>query len=85
MYEIYFANSKSEKIIQGYLNTRKDIKNKLIRLKQNPRKEIGAHSLHGKLLRKWACWLGSNIRMIYSIDDLRKIIYIEAVGSHKIY
>lgn len=85
MYEIYFAHSKAEKILEEFLKERNDIKNKLLRLKQNPRKEIGAHPLHGKLSGKWACWLGSNIRMIYSIDDLKKIIYIFDVGTHKIY
>ena len=61
------------------------IKDKLERLKQNPRKEIGAHPLHGKLTGKWGCWLGSNIRMIYEIDEKNKEIIAEAIGSHKIY
>ena len=64
---------------------RKGIKDKLRQLKENPRREIGAHPLHGKLTGKWACWLGSNIRMIYKIDDVQKEIIIEAIGSHKIY
>lgn len=34
---------------------------------------------------KWACWLGSNIRAIYSINDKEEMIIIEAVGTHKIY
>lgn len=85
MYEIYIANSKAEKILNKYLETRKDIKGKLERLKQNPRGELGAHLLHGRLTGKWSCWLGSNIRMIYSIDDAKKIIYVEYAGTHKIY
>ena len=85
MYKFFTANSKTEKRLKEYIKTRKSIKNKLERLKINPRKEIGAHPLHGRLLGKWSCWLGSNIRIIYSIDDLNKKIIIEAVGSHKIY
>ncbi len=85
MYNLYFANSKAEKILEKYLKERSDIKNKLVRLEQNPRKENGAHPLCGKLSGKWSCWLGSNIRMIYSIDDTKKIIYILNVGTHKIY
>ncbi|MEI6058735.1 MAG: hypothetical protein WCP89_03100 [archaeon] len=50
-----------------------------------PRRTNGAHPLHGRLNGKWACWLGANIRMIYSINDSEKIVIIEAVGSHKIY
>ncbi|MBI4175759.1 MAG: type II toxin-antitoxin system mRNA interferase toxin, RelE/StbE family [Candidatus Aenigmarchaeota archaeon] len=61
------------------------MKEKLNRLKNNPRKEIGAHPLHGRLKGKWACWLGSDIRMVYSIHDEKKQIVIEAVGSHKAY
>ncbi len=67
------------------MSFRQDIKNKLQKLKQNPRREIGAHPLFGKLREKWACWLGSNIRMIYSIDDSKQIITIETVRTHKIY
>lgn len=85
MYKFFTANSKTGKRLKEYIKTRKSIKNKLERLKINPRKEIGAHPLHGRLLGKWSCWLGSNIRIIYSIDDLNKKIIIEAVGSHKIY
>jgi len=34
---------------------------------------------------KWSCWLGLKIRMIYEIDDLNKLIIVEAIGTHKIY
>jgi len=85
MYKIFIANSKAEKRLEKYLQTRKDIKNRLKRLRTNPRKEIGAHPLYGRLKGKWSCWLGSNIRMIYSIDDANRRIIVEAVGSHKIY
>lgn len=84
-YEIYTANSRTEKRLKEYLSLRSDIKEKLCRLKLEPRRANGAHQLSGKLMGKWACWFGSNIRAIYSIDDEKKIIFIEAVGSHKIY
>ena len=58
---------------------------KLERLKENPRERIGAHPLHGRLKGKWSCWLGSNIRIIYSINEINNKIIIEAIGSHKIY
>jgi len=85
MYEIYTSNRKVEKRLQGYVNSRKDIVEKLRRLKNNPRKECGAHPLKGKLKGKWSCWLGSNIRAVYIIDEQKKIIWIEDVGSHKVY
>ena len=85
MYEIYTANNRTEKLLQHYVRERQDIAAKLQRLKQSPRTEIGAHSLHGRLAGKWGCWLGSNIRMIYSIYDFNKRIIVEAVGTHNIY
>lgn len=85
MYEIYTANNKTEKLLKHYIKERQDVKAKLQRLKQSPRTEIGAHPLHGRLAGKWGCWLGSNIRMVYSIDDTNKRIIVEAAGTHKIY
>ncbi len=85
MYSIFTANSKTEKRLQQYLSLRKDIKDKLNRLRQNPYREIGAHLLQGRLKGKWACWLGSDIRAIYVIDSKNNRIIIEAVGTHKIY
>ncbi len=85
MYYIFTANTKTEKRLKTYLISRKDIKDKLDRLRNNPYKSNGAHKLHGRLLGKWACWLGSNIRAIYAIDEKNKTIIIEAVGTHKIY
>jgi len=69
MYTLFTANSKTEKRLQEYLSLRADIKEKLERLKVDPRKVNGAHPLHGRLEGKWSCWLGSNIRLIYSIDE----------------
>ena len=69
MYKIFTANNKTEKILSEYIFQRKDIKNKLDLLKFNPRKYNGAHPLHGRLKGKWACWFGSNLGAIYSIND----------------
>lgn len=85
MYKFATANKNVEKRLRTYLERFPAIRNKLDRLKLNPRKEIGAHPLHGRLAGKWSCWLGANIRVIYSIHDDIKTIIIEAVGSHKIY
>ncbi len=85
MYKIQIANDKTEKRLREYIQQRNDIKNKLDRLKIDPRRELDAHPLHGKLAGKWSCWLGSNIRIIYSINDIEETITIEAAGTHKVY
>lgn len=82
-YTLSTINSKTEKILSGYIATREDIKEKLDKLKEDPRRTNGAHSPHGKLQGKWSCWLGSNIRLIYTINDSEKLIIIHAVGTHK--
>ena len=79
------ANKNVERKLMDYIAIRDDIPNKLDRLKINPRRELDAHPLHGRLTGKWACWLGSNIRLIYIIDDKNQIIFAEDVGTHKIY
>ena len=85
MYELKTYNKKVKKKLEEYIYKRLGIKNKLEMLRQNPRRNCGAHPLHGRLAGKWACWLGSNIRLIYKINDSEKMILAEAVGSHKIY
>lgn len=85
MYVLLTANSKTEKRLRDYILSRGDIKNKLDKLKENPYKSDGAHKLSGKLEGKWACWLGSNIRLIYTTDEAEKKVIIEAVGTHNIY
>jgi addiction module RelE/StbE family toxin len=85
MYKLFIANSKTEKLLKKYISLKSEIKNKLNKLKENPKKSLGAHPLHGKLKGKWACWLGSNIRAIYKISNENKTIIIEAIGTHKIY
>jgi addiction module RelE/StbE family toxin len=84
-YKIQIANDRTEKMLKEYIQQRNDIKNKLDRLKIDPRRELDAHPLHGRLAGKWSCWFGSNIRIIYSINDIEETIRIEAVGTHKIY
>ena len=85
MYDLLVANKKTEKRLDNYIKSRKDIKGKLQKLQLDPRRILGAHPLHGRLAGKWGCWLGYNIRIIYSIDDQGKNVIIEAVGTHKIY
>lgn len=85
MYLLFTSNKKVEKKLGEYMVQRQDIANKLERLRENPRSSCGAHPLKGPLKGKWAAWLGSNIRLVYTIDDINKIILAEAVGPHKVY
>ena len=84
-YSFFIESKKAERLLLDYIASRQDIKTKLDRLKLEPRRANGAHPLHGRLSGKWACWLGSNIRLIYLIEDKERKIIIQAVGSHKIY
>jgi len=83
MYKLTTRSKKTGKQFYSYLN--KSIENKLKKLMQNPRTELNAHKLKGKLQGKWSCSLGYDIRMVYEIDDENKEIVVVAVGSHKIY
>ncbi|PIN80711.1 type II toxin-antitoxin system mRNA interferase toxin, RelE/StbE family [Candidatus Woesearchaeota archaeon CG10_big_fil_rev_8_21_14_0_10_30_7] len=85
MYEFTTRSKKAEKQFYEVLNSRNDVKEKLQRLKNNPRKELDAHKLKGKLEGKWSCWLGGDLRLIYEIDDENKEIVVVAAGSHKEY
>lgn len=85
MYSIFIEDRKTEKQLNKYICVRPDIKEKLDRLKLDPRRANGAHPLHGKLEGKWSCWLGSNLRLVYILDDKEQKIIIRAVGDHKIY
>ncbi|MDO8508263.1 MAG: type II toxin-antitoxin system mRNA interferase toxin, RelE/StbE family [Nanoarchaeota archaeon] len=78
-------SKKAEKQFYDLVNSRGDVKKKLIRFSENPRMELDAHKLKGKLAGKWSCYLGNNIRMVYEIDDINKEIIVVAVGSHKVY
>lgn len=84
MYDIFTANTKTEKRLIKYVKSKKDVRDKFDKLKENPYKANSAHPLHGRLAGKWACWLGSNIRTVYTINEKDKQIVIEAIGSHKI-
>lgn len=85
MYIITTRSKKAEKQFYEILNSRQGIPEKLEKLKENPRKELDAHKLKGKLQGKWSCSLGGDIRIVYEIDDENKEIVVVAVGSHKIY
>ena len=83
MYKITKRSRKAERQYNSYLST--NLIEKLERLKNDPRMELDAHKLKGKLKGKWSCSLGADVRMIYEIDDGNKEIVVVAVGSHKIY
>ncbi len=83
MYKIITKSRKAEKQFLTYMNEK--IKEKLELLKENPRRNLDAHPPHGKMEGLWSCWFGANIRMVYKIDDMNKLIIVFAVGSHKIY
>ena len=85
MYIITTRSKKAEKQFYEVLNSRQGILEKLEKLKENPRKELDAHKLKGKLQGKWSCSLGGDIRLVYEIDDENKEIVVVTVGSHKIY
>lgn len=85
MYKLVTRSKKAEKQFYDVLSSRLGIAEKLEKLKENPRKEIGAHKLKGKLSGKWSCSLGGDIRIVYEIDDENKEIIVVAAGSHKIY
>ena len=85
MYKFTTRSKKAEKQFYEVINLRNDIKEKLQRLKNNPRRELDAHKLKGKLQEKWGCWLGGDLRLIYEIDDDNKEIIVVAAGSHKEY
>ena len=85
MYKLTTRSKRAEKQFYDILDSRKGIPEKLEKLKNDPRRELDAHKLKGKLEGKWSCSLGWDIRMMYEIDDENKEIVIVAVGSHKIY
>ena len=85
MYIFTTRSKKAEKQFYDILNSRADIPEKLERLKTDPRRELEAHPLKGKLQGKWSCWLGANLRIVYEIDDINKEINVVAAGTHKIY
>ena len=85
MYNLTTRSRRAEKQFYDVINSREGIPEKLEKLKIDPRRELDAHKLRGKLEGKWSCSLGGDIRMVYEIDDQNKEIVVVAVGSHKIY
>ena len=83
MYEITTRSKKAEKQFYEILISRESIKTKLEMLRNDPRGQINAHKLKGKLEGKWACYLGYDIRLVYEIDDKNMEIVVVAAGSHK--
>ena len=85
VYKITTRSRKAEKQFYAVFHSQQGVSLKLQKLQQNPRRELDAHKLKGKLAGKWSCWLGSDLRMVFEIDDENKEIVVVAVGSHKIY
>ena len=72
MYKLTTRSKKAEKQFYSCLNSRQDIPEKLEKLMQNPRKELDAHKLKGKLAGKWSCSLGSDIRMVCEANPAKR-------------
>jgi len=85
MYKLFIKKKKVKNKLYKFINLRRDIKEKIEILKENPRKELNAHKLNGKLDGLWGCYLGYDIRIVYRIDEDKKEIIIFDIGSHKIY
>ena len=83
MYSFTTRSKKAEKQFYEILNSREGIKEKLEKLKSDPRVMFSAHKLKGRLEGKWSCYLGYDIRLVYEIDDANKEIIVVATGSHK--
>lgn len=83
MYKITTRTKRAERQYFEVFNSRNDIPEKLEKLKENPRDCLDAHKLKGKLAGLWSCWLGSDIRIVYEIDDKNKEIIVVSAGSHK--
>lgn len=86
-YKITTRSKKAERQYYEFLKSKQEIPDKLEKLRVNPRIELNAHKLKGKLKGLWSCHLSKNpdIVMIYEIDDKNKEIIVYAVGSHNIY
>jgi|TARA_B100002003_G_C13942925_1_gene457501 addiction module RelE/StbE family toxin len=83
MYKIITKSRKAEKQFYQYVDDK--LSEKLDVLRENPRGKLGAHKLKGKYKGLWSCWLASNLRMVYEIDDVNEEIVVFSVGSHKVY
>ena len=85
MYKLTTRSKRAEKQFYDVINSREGIAEKLEKLKIDPRRELDAHKLKGKLEGKWSCYLGYDLRLVYEIDEENKEIVVVTVGSHKIY
>ena len=83
MYKFTTRSKKAEKQFYQVFNLREDIPAKLKKLRNDPRMELDAHKLKGKLEGKWSCSLGYDLRLVYEIDDKNHEIIVVAAGSHK--
>ena len=83
MYKLTTRSKKAEKQFYEVLNSRHGIPEKLEKLRNDPRRELDAHKLRGKLEGKWSCSLGYDLRLVYEIDDKNQEIVVVAAGSHK--
>jgi len=83
MYKLTTRTKRVERQYKELVNEK--IEKRLELLKQNPRRNLSAHKLKGKLKELWSCWLSADIRIVYEIDNENKLIIMEAIGSHKIY
>lgn len=45
MYKVTTRNKKVKRILEEYISMRQSTKEKILKLKENPRKESGAHTL----------------------------------------
>ncbi|MFB6246172.1 MAG: type II toxin-antitoxin system RelE/ParE family toxin [Candidatus Pacearchaeota archaeon] len=85
MYDFSARTSQAEKEFENCKKS-EDIVKKLKKLREDPRNNLNAHKLKGKLKGKWSCYLRKNLRMVYFIDDESKLIIVVSVGSHnKVY
>ena len=80
MYKLTTRSRKAEKQFYDVLNSREGIPAKLEKLKIDPRKELDAHKLRGKLEGKWSCSLGSDTRMVH-----RKSKIFECDRKYKVF
>jgi addiction module RelE/StbE family toxin len=85
MYTIVTQSKRAQRQYEQALYALNHIHKKLVLLQHNPRRALKAHKLKGKLQGKWSCWLASNVRLVYEIDDIHEQIVVFSAGSHKIY
>lgn len=83
MYTFTTRSKRAEKQFYAVLESRSGAREQLEQLRSDPRNSLGAHKLRGKLSGKWSAKLGSDVRLVYEIDDEKREIVVVAAGSHK--